>query len=59
MERFAVETLDEQDRAFVESMMGINRQLQTLKLVFPDGRKAQALDGAVLALAALVAAALE
>jgi hypothetical protein len=56
MERFALDTLDAQDRAFVESMASISERLETLKLVFPD--RAAALAALQLANERLTAAAL-
>lgn len=58
MGRFAMDTLDAQDAAFVESMVGISEKLETLKIVFPGGRHQMALEALQRANQALTAAAI-
>ena len=59
MARFDPATLDLEDRAFVESLEGVHRSLEALKLVFPAGRYLVALESMQEANALLVAAALK
>ncbi len=58
MERFALDTLDAQDRAFVESMISISERLETLKVVFPGPRHRKALEALQKANEALTASTL-
>lgn len=58
MGRFADSTLDAQDAAFVESMVGINEKLEALKLVYPCRRHQHALEALQRANQALTAAAI-
>lgn len=58
MERFALDTLDAQDQAFVESMAGITEKLEALKIVFPDGRLVKALTALQQATVTVTAAAI-
>lgn len=59
MARFAVEDLDQEERAFVESVEGLHQQIETLKILHPEGRRRMALDAMQGVLAVLVAAALK
>ncbi len=59
MGRFAVENLDQEERAFVESVEGIHQSLETLKILNPVGRRRWALDAMQAVLVVLVAAALK
>ena len=59
MGRFAVEDLNQEDRAFVESIAAIHRRMDALKIAFPEGRKRMAIDAMQAAGAALVAAAVK
>jgi hypothetical protein len=58
MARFALEQLDLEERAFVEYVEGLHRQIETLKLVFPPGRLRLALGAMQEANTTLVAAAI-
>lgn len=53
-----LENLDQEERAFVELMEGVHRQLEGLKTIFPAGRFQTALESAQEIHAVLVAAAL-
>jgi len=46
MPRFDLENLDQDERAFVELMEGVHRQLETLKMIYPPGRFRTALESA-------------
>lgn len=56
---FAVDSLTEQERAFVESVAALHRKIEALKIAFPDGRLRAALESMQTANACLVAAALK
>lgn len=58
MGRFAMDTLDAQDAAFVESMVGISEKLEALKIVFPSARHERALEALQRANQTLTAAAI-
>jgi hypothetical protein len=58
MSRFAVENLDQEERAFIESIEGLHRSIEALKVVYPNGRMRVALEGMQASNAALAAAAI-
>ena len=53
-----LENLDQEERAFVELMEGVHRQLEGLKILYPTGRFRTALESAQEIHAVLIAAAL-
>ena len=59
MGRLDLDSLETEERAFLELVAGLHRQLETLKLVFPPGRMRTAIGAMQAMNAALVAAALE
>jgi hypothetical protein len=59
MARFAVDDLDQEERAFVESVEGLHRTIEALKIVYGSGRFRTALDSMQEINACLVAAALK
>lgn len=59
MPRFAVETLDQEERAFVELVEGLHQRIEALKIAFPRGRLHMALVAMQAANACLVAAAVK
>ena len=58
MAQLDLENLDQEERAFIELMEGVHRQLETLKVAFPSGRFRTALDSAQEIHAVLIAAAI-
>jgi hypothetical protein len=58
MPRLDLENLDQEERAFVESIEGLHRTIETLKIVYPRGRFLTALESMQEINACLVAAAL-
>lgn len=54
-----LDKLDQEERAFVELMEGVHRQLEGLKTIYPDGRFRTALESAQAINSCLVAAALK
>lgn len=59
MPRLDLENLDQEERAFVESVEGLHQRIETLKIPFPDGRFRTALESMQEINACLVAAALK
>jgi predicted nucleic acid-binding Zn-ribbon protein len=59
MPRLALENLDQEERAFVELIEGLQQKVESLKIVFPTGRYRVALDTMQEMQAVLVAAALK
>ena len=59
MPRLALEKLDQEERAFVESIEGLHRTIEALKIVYPRGRFRTALESMQQINACLVAAALK
>lgn len=58
MTRFEPETLSSEDRAFLESIEGLHQRIETLKLLFPDGRRREALNALQSVASFLCAAAI-
>lgn len=58
MPRLALENLDQEERAFVESVEGLHRTIEALKIVYGRGRFRTALDSMQEINACLVAAAI-
>lgn len=59
MPRLAVEDLDLEERAFVESIGGLHQRIEALKVAFPEGRFRTALESMQEINACLVAAAMK
>jgi hypothetical protein len=59
MAEFALEALTTEERAFVESVEGLHQRIETLKILFPEGRLRAALDAMQEVNARLVAAAIQ
>ncbi len=56
---FAVEDLELEERAFVESIGGLHQRIEALKVAFPEGRFRTALESMQEINGCLVAAALK